>query len=198
MCGGTGTLVEQVFNAGGLSPRVRGNHMTTPQLQGIKRSIPACAGEPRPGNWLFELHAVYPRVCGGTSIKIERDVTISGLSPRVRGNPACFPTSPGPLRSIPACAGEPTRRAGLWQRQGVYPRVCGGTTVPVGTVTYPRGLSPRVRGNRGDRPHLAQQHRSIPACAGEPTVTSSSANVYRVYPRVCGGTRRAIRKSTLL
>ena len=30
--------------------------------------------------------------------------------------------------------------------------------------------------------------RSIPACAGEPRLSSSSNSSFRVYPRVCGGT----------
>ena len=30
-------------------------------------------------------------------------------------------------------------------------------------------------------------HGSIPACAGEPTLTSKLNNVPMVYPRVCGG-----------
>ena len=50
-----------------------------------------------------------------------------GLSPRVRGNPSvqrgCF-RCPG---SIPACAGEPFRAAGMFPLSRVYPRVCGGT-----------------------------------------------------------------------
>ena len=33
---------------------------------------------------------------------------------------------------------------------------------------YGIGLSPRVRGNREQRPQVQFQGRSIPACAGEP------------------------------
>ena len=86
-------------------------------------SIPACAGEP-PAS----------------------DRTLSGLSPRVRGNLG------GEHRhrlhiagSIPACAGEPDdghSASKCW----VYPRVCGGTMVALAvasaqmndTEVYPR------------------------------------------------------------
>ena len=53
------------------------------------------------------------------------------------------------------------------------------------------GLSPRVRGNlvKGNgQPH---QVGSIPACAGEPTVSVIWAPRRGVYPRVCGGTGSA-------
>ena len=80
----------------GLSPRVRGNRLLlrvydTTDTGGL-RSIPACAGEPRPP------HSTLSRT------------TARGLSPRVRGNPR----RPGPagssVWSIPACAGEPPGR----------------------------------------------------------------------------------------
>ena len=101
------------------------------------------------------------------------------------------------LRSIPACAGEPSRP---WRTQTVpmvYPRVCGGTRsrcCPIPACAgepapnhrvYPRvcggtppsatmGLSPRVRGNPLKMllprlsPRVRGNHGSIPACAGEP------------------------------
>ena len=70
---------------------------------------------------------VYPRVCGGTELLAAYDSVEDGLSPRVRGNPrrpAAGIRLPG---SIPACAGEPITAPSIPVRQGVYPRVCGGT-----------------------------------------------------------------------
>ena len=92
--------------------------------------------------------------------------------------------------SIPACAGEPAGRSGGHSRTTVYPRVCGGTFVSSGAVTYVHGLSPRVRGNRGDAIPIRYPLGSIPACAGEPKSKFSPENVGTVYPRVCGGTCR--------
>ena len=75
----------------------------------------------------------------------------------------------------------------VWQPE-VYPRVCGGTFGYLDREQNGRGLSPRVRGNRGEGAVLLRGGRSIPACAGEPGITFSVAEDDRVYPRVCGGT----------
>ena len=91
VCGGTLLGVDVEWEHIGLSPRVRGN----PRLNGdgptLRRSIPACAGEPPSPVSNSERHRVYPRVCGGTA---QRDR--SGGQRR---------------RSIPACAGEPSANA---------------------------------------------------------------------------------------
>ena len=66
MCGGTDILDRFDLTYTGLSPRVRGNHPWFCVDCEERRSIPACAGEPR-GIWLRRLRfRVYPRVCGGT------------------------------------------------------------------------------------------------------------------------------------
>ena len=107
VCGGTLPACFQASDRPGLSPRVRGNPLTTPAMRMAPRSIPACAGEPsdrpfpRAGQW------VYPRVCGGTSSALIISGRFSGLSPRVRGN-----------RARTGCPTSPS---------AVYPRVCGGT-----------------------------------------------------------------------
>ena len=71
----------------------------------------------------------------------------------------------------------------------VYPRVCGGTFLVAIPQIQARGLSPRVRGNRRSRSRSASRWRSIPACAGEPFDIIPYAPSFRVYPRVCGGTK---------
>ena len=90
-------------------------------------SIPACAGEPLAGDTGGLLIRVYPRVCGGTWGGGGRLPLRLGLSPRVRGNPVGTAGAGVAQGSIPACAGEPARRVRSLARQGVYPRVCGGT-----------------------------------------------------------------------
>ena len=90
---------------------------------------------------------VYPRVCGGTtSATLSRNNDV-GLSPRVRGNHSPIDMSGRPLRSIPACAGEPSYQAPRYEQGPVYPRVCGGTGTCHRRPSYLGGLSPRVRGN---------------------------------------------------
>ena len=90
------------------------------------RSIPACAGEPLAWPSTFPAATVYPRVCGGTQIKLAGLGRAAGLSPRVRGNRRP-PFPPPDLGSIPACAGEPEFAAAQSDNWQVYPRVCGGT-----------------------------------------------------------------------
>ena len=190
VCGGTITPATIQVRAGGLSPRVRGNHSVRPYACGSDRSIPACAGEPQGGHVRRYGNQVYPRVCGGTSMKNSTLHTCSGLSPRVRGNlrVCCLRyLHPG---SIPACAGEPRLPLLDAVSSAVYPRVCGGTVFSTGLPSAPIGLSPRVRGNPPPPPSVRQAWRSIPACAGEPLNRPPKIPNTRVYPRVCGGTRR--------
>ena len=47
-------------------------------------------------------------MCGGTGLKVNASASSSGLSPRVRGNHAGYYVVGIDIRSIPACAGEPT------------------------------------------------------------------------------------------
>ena len=75
-------------------------------------------------------------------------IFVRGLSPRVRGNRSIDGVNGIGLRSIPACAGEPTIANPLKIFYTVYPRVCGGTKLSVNCFCIPSGLSPRVRGNR--------------------------------------------------
>ena len=136
------------------------------------------------------VRAVYPRVCGGTKYHPATTARRTGLSPRVRGNPSRHLHGSGRHGSIPACAGEPARvvcRTGMMR---VYPRVCGGTCTSPVYRKPAQGLSPRVRGNQAVGVNDTLTHRSIPACAGEPTWPTPQASSIQVYPRVCGGTCR--------
>ena len=128
-------------------------------------------------------------MCGGT-VRAERPNEQSeGLSPRVRGNPACKCAARFCIRSIPACAGEPVPMYLVSPLGPVYPRVCGGTEYNDLPTAAAHGLSPRVRGNLGCAVVKSTSRRSIPACAGEPPQSRSARGMRRVYPRVCGGTQ---------
>ena len=191
VCGGT----QPEDHAGGcpygLSPRVRGNP-TQPGCAGApmtRRSIPACAGEPRPYGYIRNSAEVYPRVCGGTIERIFPTTSKRGLSPRVRGNLLACLCKAAALGSIPACAGEPPSSAPRPTAVWVYPRVCGGTGFKLATGWKYRGLSPRVRGNQPLGYHCPVTPGSIPACAGEPMHRRIKIKLKKVYPRVCGGTQ---------
>ena len=188
MCGGTEFSGILKIERYGLSPRVRGNLFYLRSIRLARRSIPACAGEPqaRPAGPLRLW--VYPRVCGGTARTSRPMNAPKGLSPRVRGNQCASGESEPGRRSIPACAGEPNRFRLAMSLQSVYPRVCGGTQEGQGRDCAGWGLSPRVRGNRGQAGDGLTQDGSIPACAGEPRAVRVIPPLETVYPRVCGGT----------
>ena len=168
----------------GLSPRVRGNRPPKPLNAPCAGSIPARAGEPVPhyAAATFRMRPVYPRACGGTSTCISTVPSggLSGLSPRVRGNPASCPPQ------------NTTGWVRIETRRGLSPRVRGNPDQP-GVCNHhsDTGLSPRVRGN-----HLYQRSNSdaimgsIPARAGEPCaiVRTTTTFTLTVYPRACGGT----------
>ena len=107
VCGGTAAEKTDDPIPQGLSPRVRGNPGPRVRRSEYAGSIPACAGEPYSSRNHHEQSRVYPRVCGGTSNICSRHLSISGLSPRVRGNPVSLSFRIAALGSIPACAGEP-------------------------------------------------------------------------------------------
>ena len=86
VCGGTVSRLPPFSLDNGLSPRMRGNHKINRRRQKTDRSIPAYAGEPRPGHYQHFYSRVYPRVCGGTDSPLNSGVNIPGLSPRMRGN----------------------------------------------------------------------------------------------------------------
>ena len=114
----------------------------------------------------------------------------TGLSPRVRGNPRAQTPTIRIEGSIPACAGEPPPDWRVLSSASVYPRVCGGTVWARFCMSTAGGLSPRVRGNLVHAVHRQWASGSIPACAGEPLHRDSALQSKKVYPRVCGGTRR--------
>ncbi len=194
VCGGAFKRDNNLDVAAGLSPRVRGSPSTPAAGLARKRSIPACAGEPAAAvaPWRSSRcrGRVYPRVCGGAGWIVVSMSVYDGLSPRVRGSPRRPPAGVKKRGSIPACAGEPrVGRRRMWCG-AVYPRVCGGAYHASGGVASLSGLSPRVRGSHHELRVLDYRSGSIPACAGEPVVSSRESGTRpapAVYPRVCGG-----------
>ena len=170
VCGGTQNSSRPSVVAAGLSPRVRGNPERASDADLCPRSIPACAGEPPTSGSAIIQPLVYPRVCGGTAGGVRQPRQRQGLSPRVRGNLGGVVVHNRQKRSIPACAGEPSVPPPNVTSSTVYPRVCGGTNVHQRLQCGTRGLSPRVRGNRVPAGFQGGELRSIPACAGEPSL----------------------------
>ena len=132
-------------------------------------------------------------MCGGARRRSRLPSSRRGLSPRVRGSREHQAGMTETERSIPACAGEPSRGGPSTTSPRVYPRVCGGALRFTLDLIEVLGLSPRVRGSLGRS--IGRHHTlgSIPACAGEPPEARLPTSLHRVYPRVCGGARGARR-----
>ena len=126
-CGGTQNVPVSGGYNHGLSPRLRGNLHIGNGPRAILRSIPALAGEPKLQSICWAHRRVYPRACGGTFEAKGIPPAMAGLSPRLRGNLRPVTTNPFKGRSIPALAGEPSKRKAYRQQWRVYPRACGGT-----------------------------------------------------------------------
>ena len=85
-CGATRRGTPAPGTGWGLSPRVRGNHLSRGGGKGLRGSIPASAGQPVLSLAIICLARVYPRECGATGHGSRFVETNQGLSPRVRGN----------------------------------------------------------------------------------------------------------------
>ena len=180
-------MEPMLLSLAGLSPRVRGSLDLLQAGHARSGSIPAGAGEPclkcRSNCW----RRVYPRGCGGAFQRNSCSPVVAGLSPRVRGSRYREVGTSTWLGSIPAGAGEPSRRIARRFEAWVYPRGCGGAPPQRRPPLDEMGLSPRVRGSRP----LGLLHRnkrgSIPAGAGEPSRANLAKLREWVYPRGCGG-----------
>ena len=188
MGGGTGLKGEHTRSGYGLSPRGGGNRGLDERVCFHLRSIPAWAGEPNSSEHRCLRKRVYPRVGGGTTTDMQTTPPVGGLSPRGRGNPNQAVHDTNDAGSIPAWAGEPRYIAAFSGSARVYPRVGGGTISFALSLATSGGLSPRGRGNLRQCGQVIHALRSIPAWAGEPTLTSSLSGLCTVYPRVGGGT----------
>ena len=107
VCGETTQQQSGQHSPRGRSPRVRGNPDKRLSSDMADRSIPACAGKPRPGRGAAAPRAVDPRVCGETDRMALAIEAHHGRSPRVRGNHHLGAVEIDREGSIPACAGKP-------------------------------------------------------------------------------------------
>ena len=148
--GATHRSIRTANQCSGLSPRGRGNPLSSPSRNITVRSIPAWAGQPYPLGAESMQATVYPRVGGATHASITVKAGSRGLSPRGRGNRSRCSRSKRPWRSIPAWAGQPFSGLNLDKSSWVYPRVGGATHNLAVIEGVEWGLSPRGRGNRSN------------------------------------------------
>ena len=127
VCGATPHEHQPHKEPDGLSPRVWGNQKCQAGAGHSTRSIPTCVGQPGCGLLVDSTKWVYPHVCGATPPIQANQRSITGLSPRVWGNPSAIQTKSSSRRSIPTCVGQPPVLALPLYTSEVYPHVCGAT-----------------------------------------------------------------------
>jgi len=130
-------------------------------------------------------------VRGGSKTRGLLECIYSGRSPRARGKLRDPNVLIGEVGSIPACAGEASRRERDAAECRVDPRVRGGSASDADRPPRTVGRSPRARGKRAGEGESDRMNRSIPACAGEASASCGIAwsrrGATRVDPRVRGG-----------
>ena len=157
-----------LLNGQGPSPRVRGSLRLSCRPHRRRGSIPACAGKPHSFSGCFQHNKVHPRVCGEARSRAAHGSPDWGPSPRVRGSRLRSTATRSTARSIPACAGKPTRPRRTTTAPGVHPRVCGEASTWPWNLSGRQGPSPRVRGSHVPAYPSSRFQGSIPACAGKP------------------------------
>ncbi len=176
----------------GLSPRLRGNPEYRRAAAPCPGSIPALTGKPQRRLRAERRGEVYPRAYGETQHGAGRVRHQSGLSPRLRGNPAWCGSSTTPVGSIPALTGKPLGQFHVVPPGTVYPRAYGETAFFLIAGNRSLGLSPRLRGNLCEVRSMADDLRSIPALTGKPLLVVKLDRLTRVYPRAYGETAWAV------
>ena len=150
----------------GSSPRMRGTHVPTIVIVGGHRIIPAHAGnspmDARTGYQATD----HPRACGELPTTPPMTLPAFGSSPRMRGTHASPRRDRGPLRIIPAHAGNSQSESKTPAFLTDHPRACGELVLTRERIERHAGSSPRMRGTHllGFKLHLVR--RIIPAHAG--------------------------------
>ena len=84
-CGANAIRPSGWFGPDGSSPRMRGKRSRSPFFDGIRRIIPAHAGQTMSALIIGSCLPDHPRACGANSNKGSATVSASGSSPRMRG-----------------------------------------------------------------------------------------------------------------
>ena len=109
-----------------------------------------------------------------------------GSSPRVRGKRFADHIVRGPVRIIPARAGQTQSMSMALSYMPDHPRACGANCILMPYMSMLHGSSPRVRG----KPTIVNQSftksRIIPARAGQTRPLAVCSTVVADHPRACG------------
>ena len=165
--GGNPAAVRSARPSVGPSPLARGKHALHGLQNRILGTIPARAGETLTGMLAAHRSRDHPRSRGGNNEQTTSFLSDKGPSPLARGK--LFGSGAVTPRSgtIPARAGETSRRYRLRSRAQDHPRSRGGNTSSCAPSVSTKGPSPLARGKHGTIYGVPYMRRTIPARAGE-------------------------------
>ena len=166
-CGANHDGVIAVMPLTGSSPRMRGKPACSRPCIGVRRIIPAHAGQTREWARRPRVDADHPRACGANSCDAASGRIVTGSSPRMRGKLGACDVHVCGQRIIPAHAGQTTCTARAVSSDADHPRACGANDLV--DLPPPRdvGSSPRMRGKHRLAGHMLPAVRIIPAHAGQ-------------------------------
>ena len=173
----------------GPSPLARGSRNARRRARHRPRSIPARAGQPGHLCGGGANHRVHPRSRGAARITASTMSPPLGPSPLARGSPACGPCADRRQGSIPARAGQPSRRTWRALPLRVHPRSRGAANAESSASREAKGPSPLARGSRSSASLGTGWRGSIPARAGQPPGAPRTRSTRRVHPRSRGAAR---------
>ena len=185
-CGEHIKLPDTIHEFHGSSPRLRGTRWSKINPSLPIRFIPAPAGNTGLPPMTRGIWPVHPRACGEHGGGIEREHSLSGSSPRLRGTLVGGGDHPAELRFIPAPAGNTGRWPCRCRPHTVHPRACGEHEFVSQPDIHRLGSSPRLRGTHAARRPPGHAVRFIPAPAGNTSGFLRRARRLSVHPRACG------------
>ena len=179
--GNHGQLVQAVY------PRRCGEHTSRKSSPICQRGLsPQVRGTPMHQNQKRIQKTVYPRRCGEHSTCDTSGWATGGLSPQVRGTREKGQRQRAAVRFIPAGAGNTQIHTRCRVMLTVYPRRCGEHRFDKPIPIPGAGLSPQVRGTLRHDTYQGEDHRFIPAGAGNTHRGPVYFECTSVYPRRCG------------
>ena len=178
----------------GSSPRGRGTPARNCRSSARQRFIPAWAGNTEITASPPGLPTVHPRVGGEHDSSFSYPLFCTGSSPRGRGTQPGRSASSGPVRFIPAWAGNTAARGSMWAMSAVHPRVGGEHSSYHSNKSEFFGSSPRGRGTLPPSNSPICVVRFIPAWAGNTLLLETFGQEESVHPRV-GGEHTAVRRA---
>ena len=149
LCGEHKNILQRAKTGAGSSPLVRGTRAAGELDDGVRRIIPACAGNTSSTCSRLSSPADHPRLCGEHQQAVHRKFRNSGSSPLVRGTLKQILPDVIQTGIIPACAGNTTADRSMDRLARDHPRLCGEHFGARERGFGRGGSSPLVRGTLG-------------------------------------------------